>query len=58
MNKHIHIEEQREVAVLSDATLDEKDMLAQWGFSSDEIVALLWLRQWYQNGRSDRASIV
>ena len=58
MNKHIHIEEQREVAVLSDATLDEKDMLAQWGFSSDEIVALLWLRQWYQNGGSDRASIV
>jgi hypothetical protein len=31
---------------------------ASWGFTSHEIASLFWLRQWYQNGGSDRASLV
>ncbi len=34
------------------------DMLTQDGFSSEEIGSLLWLRQWYQNGGSDRIEVV
>jgi hypothetical protein len=30
----------------------------QCGYSADEIISLLWLRQHYQRGGSDRASIV
>lgn len=33
-------------------------MLAGWGFNSQEIASLLRLRQWYQTGGSDRATIV
>ena len=36
----------------------EQELLAQWGFTSDEIASLLWLRQWYRTGGSDRAVIV
>ncbi len=36
----------------------ETELLAQSGFSQDEIVSLLWLRQWYQNGGSDRVEVV
>jgi hypothetical protein len=38
-------------------TTDE-DTLLQQGFSEDEITSLLWLRQWYQRGGSDRIVIV
>ena len=36
----------------------ETEALAQNGFTQDEIISLLWLRQWYQNGGSDRMEIV
>jgi hypothetical protein len=39
-------------------TVTETDTLAQSGFTQDEIISLLWLRQWYQNGGSDRVEIV
>jgi hypothetical protein len=39
-------------------TLTETEMLAKDGFTPDEIVSLLWLRQWYQNGGSDRVEVV
>jgi hypothetical protein len=35
-----------------------EEVLAQQGFSADEIVTLLWLEQWYQKGGSDRAQLV
>ena len=38
--------------------LSETDRLAIIGFTADEIISLLWLRQWYQNGGSDRIEIV
>jgi hypothetical protein len=36
----------------------EMDMLAQAGFTKDEVISLLWLRQWYQTGGSDRIEVV
>lgn len=36
----------------------EGDTLALLGFTDDEIISLLWLRQWYQHGGSDRVEIV
>ena len=39
-------------------TAEEMDMLVQSGFTKDEIVSLLWLRQWYQTGGSDRVAII
>jgi hypothetical protein len=39
-------------------TVAETELLIENGFTSDEIVSLLWLRQWYQNGGSDRIEVV
>lgn len=36
----------------------EGETLARLGFTDDEIISLLWLRQWYQHGGSDRVEIV
>lgn len=36
----------------------ETDILAQNGFTHDEIISLLWLRQWYQSGGSDRVEVL
>jgi hypothetical protein len=41
-----------------DDTVTEIDELALCGFNQDEILSLLWLRQWYQNGGSDRMEVV
>ena len=39
-------------------TENEMDVLAQHGFTEDEIISLVWLRQWYQHGGSDRVEVV
>ena len=36
----------------------ERYQLAQWGFTAEEMVALLWLRRWYQSGGHDRMELV
>ncbi len=58
MNPQMPIEAQLEMSTYSDIAMSEIDILALWGFSQQEIPSLLWLRQWYQTGGSDRASIV
>ncbi len=58
MNLDIHTQKQLDMATYSETTLNEMDVLTQWGFSSQEITSLLWLRQWYQSGGSDRSQIV
>lgn len=55
MNSHMSSPEE---AIHLDVHTAEKDILAQWGFVADEIASLLWLRQWYQSGGSDRALMV
>ena len=58
MNTHIDSEEPAEMDSAVQAVGTETDRLAGCGFSTDEIAALLWLRQWYQTGGSDRVQIV
>lgn len=47
-----------EIVTSVDNALDETEVLSQRGFTHDEIISLLWLRQWYQNGGSDRMEVV
>ena len=58
MNTHIDVEEHPEMDSLVQTEGTETDLLARCGFSREEIVALLWMRQWYQTGGSDRVQIV
>ena len=58
MNTDIQAEEQLEMETQVQSTRTETDNLVQYGLSAEEIVAMLWLRQWYQTGGSDRVQIV
>lgn len=59
MNPSMHSHEQSTTATASEAPmLTEQELLAQWGFTDEEIVSLLWLQQWYQMGGSDRVLVV
>jgi len=41
-----------------ESTPTEKDLLALADFTAEETLSLLWLRQWYQSGGSDRVPII
>lgn len=58
MNPQINSEEHLITATSTESETTEIDTLAQSGFTSDEIMSLLWLRQWYQNGGSDRTEVI
>jgi hypothetical protein len=58
MHTHINAKEQSEMAAHRETTATDVERLAAGGFTSEEIVALLWLQQWYQAGGSDRALLV
>lgn len=58
MNPSMHAQEPGAITTYLEANVTEMDLLAQWGFTAEEITSLLRLRQWYQNGGSDRATIL
>ena len=58
MNTHMYTKQRLEEAVDTEMIAPEKDELVASGFTTEEIVSLLWLRQWYQTGGSDRALLV
>ncbi len=58
MNLQVHAEEQLNIATHLETVVLEREWLVQYGFTPEEIVALLWLRQWYQVGGSDRMQLV
>ena len=58
MNLWIHDEEQLNMETHLQAVALEQEKLVRSGFTAEEIVALLWLRQWYQAGGSDRHQLV
>jgi hypothetical protein len=58
MISHITITDIRESTRLVETTADDIEALTQCGYSEDEIISLLWLRQHYHSGGSDRAAIV
>ena len=58
MNTHMYPKLRLEGAVNTEMIVSEKDELVACGFTTEEIVSLLWLRRWYQTGGSDRVPIV
>ena len=59
MNPQINFSEEPLITLMNtEPTTTEMDDLVAGGFTSDEITSLLWLRQWYQNGGSDRTEII
>ena len=58
MNSQIITTEMSESTTVVETTASDIDALTQCGYSADEIISLLWLRQHYQSRGSDRASIV
>ena len=58
MNTHIHAKEHLKIVANTETIITEMDGLAKSGFTPEEIVSLLWLQQWYQNGGSDRVTMV
>jgi hypothetical protein len=58
MNPHMDTKQRLEGAVNTEMRVPEKDELVASGFTTEEMVSLLWLRQWYQTGGSDRVPIV
>jgi len=58
MNPQMPTQAQPELSTYSDITLSETNLLAGWSFTPHEIASLLRLRQWYQTGGSDRATMV
>lgn len=47
-----------EIININNQEQTEIDSLTKSGFSSEEKVSLLWLRQFYQTGGSDRAPVI
>lgn len=58
MNSHNIMQENYENMTTVETPDSDIDTLTQSGFSADEIVSLLWLRQHYQSGGSDRAEVL
>jgi len=58
MNPQIQSEKEFDLINNTEIAITETDTLVQNGFTSEEIVSLLWLRQWYQNGGSDRVEVL
>ncbi len=58
MNPQIQSEKELDITNNTDLTITETDELLQSGFTSDEVVSLIWLRNWYQTGGSDRIEVV
>jgi hypothetical protein len=58
MNPQIQSEKHLELLTNAETATTETVALTEGGFTSDEIVSLLWLRQWYQNGGSDRIEVL
>jgi hypothetical protein len=61
MDTSTHLNEQAEQQTLTmqaETFQSEQEQLAARGFTSEEIVSLLWLQKWYQTGGSDRVEMV
>jgi hypothetical protein len=58
MNPQIQSENELDLVNNDYIAITETDTLAENGFTSEEIVSLLYLRQWYQTGGSDRVEVV
>ena len=58
MKSPIDAKEQGNIAAHTQTVMTDLERLAGCGFTSQEIVSLLWLQKWYQTGGSDRVALV
>jgi hypothetical protein len=58
MNQNTQSLKSFEGEVIVAPVVPEVETLAGIGFTSEEIVSLVWLRDWYQSGGSDRVEVV
>ena len=58
MNPQIQSENELDITNNTAITITETDKLLQSGFTSDEVVSLIWLRNWYETGGSDRIEVI
>ena len=58
MNPYTQMQAPAERSTSLDITVNDTDLLTGCGFDPHEIVSLVFLRQWYQNGGSDRTTVV
>ena len=58
MKTPIDAKEQPEMAAHRETIVTDVEGLAGHGFTSEEIVSLLWLQRWYQTGGSDRVVLL
>ena len=58
MNPQIQSEKELTITNTIDIAITETDALLENGFTSEEVVSLIWLRNWYQTGGSDRVEVV
>ena len=58
MKHQIQAEEERNMTMRVETDAAEWDQFAQCGLSTEEFVAFLWLRRWYQTGGSDRMELL
>jgi len=57
-NPQTHSEQATTPVHQTEVSVNEGEALANLGFNDDEVISLLWLRQWYQHGGSDRVEVV
>jgi hypothetical protein len=58
MNTYSNLKEDLETSTIEETVVSDFDTLTACDFSAEQIVSLLELRQRYQNGGSDRASVI
>ncbi len=58
MKTPIETNEPRHMAAQREPIVMDLERLAECGFTASKSAALLWLRQWYQMGGSDRAGLL
>jgi hypothetical protein len=58
MNIHMNTKKHSEMAAHKETITTDTERLVGYGFTSEEIVSLLWLQKWYQTGGSDRIEVV
>ena len=58
MNIHMNTKKHSEMAAHRETITTDMERLVGYGFTSEEIVSLLWLQKWYQTGGSDRIEVV
>jgi hypothetical protein len=58
MNPHSTLKEDIEATTIEETVVSDFDTLTVYDFSAEQIVSLLELRQRYQSGGSDRATVI